>query len=43
MLAGLLTQAELLSLVLPLELCWEPEGEGEGPDLRDEDEDETED
>lgn len=36
-LAGLLTQAELLSLVFPLEFTWEPEGEGEEVDLEDDD------
>ena len=38
----LFTQAELLSLALPLELPWEPEGEGEELDFEDVD-DETED
>ena len=37
MLAGLLPQAELLSLAFPLELPWVPEGEGEELDLEDED------
>lgn len=36
-LAGLLTQAELLSLALPLEFTWVPEGGGEELDLEDED------
>lgn len=42
-LAGLLSQAELLSLVLLLEFPWVPEGEGEELDTEDGDKDETED
>ena len=40
---GLLPQAELLSLVFPLELSWVPEGEGEELDPEDGDKGETED